>query len=173
MGTLTRTALILATSLALLTGCAATGSDTAGGGDSGAGDGGTGSGEACPVIADYDYFSDSSITRVPEDGQDFGDGTELTFEGPTSISPLYTLYYVDEKGEAIYQSGGAFDPSAPDGTYTTVNELFGSEADGRPGILELETIYENGMQLDNPDPSYVAGTSTVVLGRYCLTLHAS
>lgn len=129
--------------------------------------------EQCPVIDGYEYFSDSSITKYPEAGQVFGDGTAITFEAPAEYYALYTLYYVDESGEVLHQSGGGFSQEAPDGVFTTDLLVFGEEANNRPGILELETVYQDGMVLDTPDPQYQAGVSTVTLGRYCLTLKAS
>jgi len=167
--------LVAALSAVLLAGCAPTAPSTDTGGgtgtDSGTSDGAA-SGETCPVIPDYEYFSDSSVTSYPEPGQVFGDGTSITFEAPQEYYASYDLYYVDEDGEVWQNSSGVFDNEAPDGVYTTTSSVFGSEANGRPGILELTTVYEDGMVLDTPDPSYVDGASIVVLGRYCLTLAA-
>jgi hypothetical protein len=164
--TIARPAVLLPLLLAFaLTGCAPAATDS-GTGD----DGGTASGDACPVVAGYEYFSDSSVTAFPEPGQVFGDGTAITFEAPADYYATYTLDYVDENNEVFENSASGFSQEAPDGVFTTDNLVFGSEANGRPGILTLETVYRDGMVLDTPDPAYVDGVSTVALGRYCLTL---
>lgn len=169
---------LMAASALLLAGCAAPAPDTSGGDDAGAGtESGTSDsaagGEQCPVIPGYEYFSDSSVTAAPSPGAVFGDGTAITFEAPEEYYATYDLYYVDENGEALQNSSGVFDNDAPEGVYTTTSLVFGEEANDRPGILELTTVYYDGMVLDTPDPSYVDGTSIVVLGRYCLTLKSS
>lgn len=163
--------LTLAAAALLTAGCAPT---TAVGGSAGgdaAGDGqSAGSSEACPAIDGYEYFSDSSITKYPEAGQVFGDGTPITFEAPADYYATYTLYYVDEKGAVLFSAGSAFSQEAPDGVFTTDSLVFGDEQNNRPGILELETVYQDGMKLDTVLDTYQAGVSTVVLGRYCLSL---
>lgn len=171
----TRTAFWLAlTGVAalLLAGCAAPAVDSGGdtGSDAASGAPAAGSGEACPTIAGYEYFSDSMITASPEPGAPFGDGSLIEFDGPDDLYPLYTLYYVSEDGEVLPQSAGGFSEEQPPGIYSTDLLVFGEEANNRPGILELETVYHDGMTLDTPDPAYVDGVSTVVVGRYCLTL---
>jgi len=153
---------------ALLTaGCAPTTADS---GSSGGDDTAAGSSDACPVIDGYEYFSDSSVTKFPEAGQVFGDGTPITFEAPADYYATYTLYYVNEKGEVVVDTGSGFSQEAPAGVYTTDNLVFGDEENNRPGILELETVYQDGMKLDKTLDTYQAGVSTVVLGRYCLSL---
>ncbi|MCU1513845.1 MAG: hypothetical protein JWO10_935 [Microbacteriaceae bacterium] len=61
-------------------------------------------------------------------------------------------------------SDSIFDPSAPDGTYTTNSKLFDSDADGHPGIFELTTVKNAG----------ISGGKLVgdhlVLGRYCISI---
>jgi len=175
MHTVTRSAriTIAAVSAVLLAGCAAPAApDTAGGGGDSAGGGDTGSGDACPVVPGFEYFSDSSVTASPEPGAAFGDGSTITFNAPDEYYATYDLYYVDENGEAFENSSGVFDNEAPEGVYNTSSFVYGSEANDRPGILELTTVYHDGLVLDTPDPDYVDGVSIVTLGRYCLTLKA-
>ena len=157
-----------------LTGCMAPAADTAGT-DPGSSpdDSGAASSEACPTVPGYEYFSDSSVTSYPEPGQVFGDGTAITFEAPADYYATYTLYYVDENGEALFNSASGFSQEAPEGVFTTDLLVFGSEANNRPGILSLETVYRDGMVLDTYLDTYQDGVSTVVLGNYCLTLKVS
>jgi len=148
--------------VAVLAACT-TGTPSAGGDSSGSGDA-SASDDSCPTVAGLEYFSDPLITTTPEEGQIFGDGTSITFEGPTDIVPQYLLHYVDDDGEAHEISNSAFDPSAPEGTYTTVNSVFDSDANGHPGIFELFTVEGAGIS-----GGKVVG-DTVVLGRYCVSI---
>ncbi|CAN5263818.1 hypothetical protein BH11ACT4_BH11ACT4_14020 [soil metagenome] len=166
--------LTIAAAALLTAGCTAPaadgGSTSSGDGTASGGAGAGASSEKCPVIPGYEYFSDSSVTKYPEAGQVYGDGTAITFEAPADYYATYSLYYVDEKGTVFEKAGGAFSQEAPDGVFTTSLPLFGEEANGRPGIIELDTVYKEGMKLDTVLDTYKPGVSTVVVGRYCLTL---
>ena len=165
--------LTFAAAALLLAACAAPAADggtDSGGGNSGADGGAADPSATCPVVEGYEYFSDSSVTGAPEAGQVYGDGTAITFEAPAEYYATYTLYYVDEAGDVQLSTGGGFSQEAPDGVYTTDLPVIGDEANGRPGILELETVYRDGMKLDSYLDTYQDGVSTVTLGRYCLSL---
>ena len=152
--------------VAVLAACTTT-TPSAGGDSSGSAGGGSSSAGDCPTVAGFEYFSADIITTAPAEGQVFGDGTEITFEGPAELVPLYVLSYVDDAGEAVEVQNSAFDPSAPKGTYTTVNNVFDSDANGKYGIFELQTIDDGSFSFDD-DVS--KNGDTVTLGRYCVSI---
>ncbi|MCU1513844.1 MAG: hypothetical protein JWO10_934 [Microbacteriaceae bacterium] len=82
-------------SIAVLAGCSSTSVSTgSGGGSTGGGStsGGSNASDKCPVVKDLEYFSDPVITKVPEKGQVFGDGTTMDLAGPPEVLAQYKVY---------------------------------------------------------------------------------
>ncbi|GAA4687588.1 hypothetical protein [Nocardioides nanhaiensis] len=146
-----------------LTACGGGGEEETGGGGSDGGSGGSGAGSGggdCEVSTEgYELFSDPAVTTAPEEGAVFGDGeNQLTFvdsgyDEAQSPAYGYDLSYVED-GQAFPMSGGFLEGEG--GEVTTVDSVFTSEADGRPGLLTLTRTTTDG--------------ATATLGVYCITI---
>lgn len=92
----------------------------------------------------YKYFSDASITKPPQKDAVFGNGQTISIEYDGSKSRegdsvFYQLFYVDKEGSVRPVTGGPFDGTTK-GAFTTDSKVFTSEADGRPGFMEVSIV---------------------------------
>jgi hypothetical protein len=152
--------------LALLVSCGGGDGDdsstpSGGGGDSDAAD--------CVVTQEgYELFSEDSVSTVPDDGAVFGDGdhqlefVDDAFDEAETPTYTYDLSYVDGD-DAFPMSGGVLEGDG--GSVATVDSVFTSEADGRPGIFTL--IRSQGGRIAD-DGTLEADVTP--LGRYCITI---
>ncbi|HEY1135270.1 MAG TPA: hypothetical protein VGE77_11915 [Nocardioides sp.] len=149
----------------------------AGCGDSSdASDGGSGGGSGGGLVTEADCAVDEAgldlevaddLGAHPEAGAVFGDGEhhlEFVDEGyDAEVAPTYSYdlsYVVD--GTAFPLGGGILENDG--GDVRTVDSVFTSEADGRPGIFTLQRTGEVSFDGD----SYSGDVD--VLGRFCVTL---
>ena len=91
----------------------------------------------------YDYKSDPSITKPPAKNITIGDGREVSLEYDKSQGDIlsYQLYYVDDSGSVIPMGGSTFDDDKDgDGVYICELTTFTSNADGRPGFMEISSV---------------------------------
>lgn len=131
----------------------------AGGGSGGGSDEGSGE-AACEVSTEgYELFSDPSVTTAPESGAVFGDGenqlefVDSGYDEAQAPTYGYDLSYVAD-GQAFPMSGGFLEGEG--GEVATVDSVFTSEADGRPGLLTLTRTTIDG--------------GTTQLGVYCIAI---
>ena len=110
---------------------------------------------------DYAFFSDTSVTKHPENDVKFGNGQTLTFEYDGSKTAnddyatlSYQLYYIQNDGKVQPMGGGNLEGRGS-GSFSTSDKVFDSAAEGRKGFLELQGTYTVG----------TAGTN-VKLGMY-------
>lgn len=94
----------------------------------------------------YKYFSDPSITKQPQKDAVFGNGQKISIEYDGSKSTetegdsvFYQLSYVDTEGEVRPVTGGPFDGMTK-GTFSTDSKVYDSDADGRPGFMEVSIV---------------------------------
>lgn len=92
----------------------------------------------------YKYFSDASITKPPQKDAPFGNGQTISLEYDGSKSKegdslFYQLSYVDKDGSVLPITGGAF-TGVTKGTFSTNGKVFTSDADGRPGFIEVSIV---------------------------------
>lgn len=92
----------------------------------------------------YKYFSDPSITKPPQKDALFGSGQTITIEYDGSKSKegdsvFYQLSYVDKEGSVRPVTGGPFEGTTK-GTFSTNSKVYTSEADGRPGFIEVSIV---------------------------------
>jgi len=92
----------------------------------------------------YKYFSDPSMTKPPPKDALFGNGQTIAIEYDGSKSEeldsvFYQLFYVDKEGSVRPVTGGPFEGMTK-GTFTTNSKVFTSEADGRPGFMEVSIV---------------------------------
>ena len=95
----------------------------------------------------YKPFSDASITKAPEKDMKIGNGqlVSISYDGSKGgPSVFYKLSYVDPEGEVRPVTGGPFDAKG-NSLFTCDIKVFTSEADGRPGFMEVSTISGAGM----------------------------
>lgn len=159
--------------VALLVGCTTTAST---GGNSGGTAGGPKSdgGADCSLFASQTdpalkLFTTDAIASGPQQGQKYGDGTELAVTLSTDaiaagLLPQFELNKLSDDGP-VSISSEIFDPTTgADGTYSTTNKLFGKdELVGKPMVLQVFAIADTAI-----------GTTEkygdkVLLGNYCLS----
>jgi len=121
----------------------------------------------------YNYFSDPSITKPPQKDAVFGNGQKISIEYDGSKSKegdsvFYQLSYVDKEGDVRPVTGGPFDGTTK-GTFSTDSKVFTSEADGRPGFMEV-SIVQNAKVVGGEQG--VTGTH-VKLGMYPIKFEVS
>ncbi len=91
----------------------------------------------------YDYKSDPSIIKAPEKGITIGDGRTVTIEYDKSQGDIlsYQLYYIQDNGSVIPMGGSTFDEDKDgDGVYECDLVTYTSNADGRPGFMEITSV---------------------------------
>lgn len=121
----------------------------------------------------YTYFSDPSITKPPVKDALFGNGQTITIEYDRSKSQpsdpvFYQLFYVDPEGSVRPITGSPFEEKTS-GVFTTSNKVYSSEANGRPGFMEV-IIVQNAKVVGGDQG--VTGKS-VRLGMYPIQLQVS
>ena len=161
--------LIVATSLALLAGCAPGGTD--GGGDTGGGgDAGTGGGTAagCEVFdgTEAEPFASSLIATAPEAGAVWGDGTtfaitlsdEAVAAGLLPQVEFLTMFNggLQSAANQIFDEDGA-------GAYSNQNNLFDDSLEGQPGIAQVFAISDASFD------GAVNNGDQLIMGNYCVT----
>ncbi len=94
----------------------------------------------------YNYFSDPSITKQPQKDAVFGNGQTISIEYDGSKSKegggdsvFYQLSYVDPEGNVRPVTGGPFEGMTK-GTFSTNSKVYTSQADGRPGFMEVSIV---------------------------------
>jgi hypothetical protein len=95
----------------------------------------------------YKAFSDSSITKAPAKDMKIGNGqmVSISYDGSKGGPSLfYQLAYVDPAGDVRPMTGGPFD-SKGNGVFTRDIKVFTSDANGRPGFMEISTVSGAGM----------------------------
>ncbi len=121
----------------------------------------------------YKYFSDPSITKQPQKDAVFGNGQKISIEYDGSKSKegdsvFYQLSYVDTEGNVRPVTGGPFDRITK-GTFSTDSKVYTSQADGRPGFMEV-SIVQNAKVVGGEQG--VTGTH-VKLGMYPIKFEVS
>ncbi len=95
----------------------------------------------------YKIFADPSITSGPTKDMKIGNGqmVSLTYDGSKGgPSVFYQLSYVDPQGDVRPMTGGPFDAKG-NGVFSHAIKVFTSDADGRPGFMEVTSIKGAGM----------------------------
>ena len=95
----------------------------------------------------YKPFSDASITKAPEKDMKIGNGqlVSISYNGSKGGPSLfYQLSYVDPEGNVRPMTGGPFDDKG-NGLFTRDIKVFTSDANGRPGFMEVTTVSGAGM----------------------------
>ncbi len=89
----------------------------------------------------YKLFSDPSIRKPPAAGITIGGGEVVTVEWDNSKddSLFYTVHFVDAEGQVRPAANSVFDAKGS-GVFTRDMVIFESNADGRPGFLELHSV---------------------------------
>ncbi len=115
----------------------------------------------------YKLFSDSSVTKHPDDNAVFGNGQTFTFEydgsktnNESSATLSYQLYYIQDDGKVQPMGGGNLDGKGM-GTFTTSDKVFNSSASGASGFFELQGTYGTGL-----DANGAITGKNVTLGMY-------
>jgi len=123
----------------------------------------------------YKYFSDPSITKPPQKDAVFGNGQKISIEYDGSKSTekegdsvFYQLSYVDTEGNVRPVTGGPFEETTK-GTFSTNSKVYTSQADGRPGSMEV-SIVQNAKVVGGEQG--VTGTH-VKLGMYPIKFEVS
>lgn len=119
----------------------------------------------------YDKKSDDSITNPPKDGITVGDGSEITvgYDGSKGDGLSYNLFYIQNNGTVVPLGGGFFKDNK-DGSFSQEITEFNSDADGRDGFMELQTVFiEPGSTLDN----VMENTTNITLGMYPIKIKIS
>lgn len=103
----------------------------------------------------YKLYSDPSITKPPVTDFVWGNGQTLTLEYDGSKttkngevvegSLLYQTYYVEPNGNVQPMGGGVFEENTK-GVFTTSSKVFASNADGRPGFIEVTVVQDSGIE---------------------------
>ncbi len=122
---------------------------------------------------EYKFSSDSSITKVPIKDEVIGGGKAISIEYDGSktkenSSLFYTLYYVDKEGDVRELTGSSF-TGINNGTFTTSDKVFDSDADGRPGFLKVYVIKSSAIDPAAGGSSALASTP-IILGMYPVTI---
>lgn len=132
------------------------------------GSGDDASGGSCPTVPQegYELFSSDQVLTPPADGAVYGDGTQIawTFAGPIDGAPDVDISYVNDAGDAIPE-GGIFLDDLGNNTWGSTQNIFTSDADGRPAFMILGLTHDAGMA----DDGTLTGTHEIV-GVYCVTL---
>ena len=115
----------------------------------------------------YDFFSDQSVTKYPENGFEFGNGQTFAVEydgsktGNDEYATLtYQLFYIQDNGGVIPMGGGNFGGKGK-GTFSTTASVFNSSAKDRKGFLEVTATYDAKLN----DSNEIKATN-VQLGMY-------
>ena len=157
---------IAAISVLLVAGC--TGTTTGGtGSDSGSDPAGGSQGSSgCPATDGYDLFSSDLVTKAPESGAVYGDGSTLSFTLAmgTGYSPTLDLTYLNDDGTPVVL-GGQNLLDQGDGVYSNNLNVFDSDANGRPGFASVVVVKDDTFEA----PAGQEGASQPILGVYCIT----
>ena len=95
----------------------------------------------------YKPFSDASVTQAPAKDMKIGNGqlVSISYDGSKGgPSVFYQLSYIDPEGNVRPITGGPFDAKG-NGVFTRDIKVFTSEANGRPGFIEVSTVAGSGM----------------------------
>lgn len=90
----------------------------------------------------YKTFSDASITKPPAKDMKIGNGqlVSISYDGSKGGPSLfYQLSYIDPQGDVRPITGGPFD-SKGTGLFTRDIKVYTSDANGRPGFMEITTV---------------------------------
>jgi hypothetical protein len=137
---------LLAASTMLLAGCQAPAAPAPQGADGESVDQGTSEqtsaskGPSCEEnTSDVELFTADGVSNPPENGQVWGDGSELSFDYAGFIEGGtlgYEISYVQDDGAVIPVTGGFFE--APTGsTFSSSDPYFDSTSDGYAGIVSV------------------------------------
>jgi hypothetical protein len=116
--------------------------------------------------ATYAPRSDPSITQQPAGDLLIGDGSRVSigYDGSKGTGLSYSLFYIQDNGTVVPMTGGFFTDEGS-GSFAATIFVYNSDADGRSGFMELETVLmppgttaENAMQK----------AKTVSLGMYAV-----
>jgi len=95
----------------------------------------------------YNFFSDPSVTKYPEENAIFGNGETLTFEydgTKTNNDEYATLsyypYYIMDNGKVSPMGGGNVEGRGK-GIFSVSNKVYDSSAKNKTGFLELKGTY--------------------------------
>lgn len=160
---------VVAASALLLAGCTAPAPTADTGSDSGsdpADNSASTSEGGCPVTDGYELFSSDLVTKAPESGAVYGDGSTLSFTLAmgAGYSPTLNLTYVSEDGTPIIM-GGQNLLDQGDGVYSNNLNVFDSDADGRPGFASVVVVKDDTFEA----PAGQETASQPILGVYCVT----
>jgi hypothetical protein len=90
----------------------------------------------------YGPRSDASITAAPARDMLIGDGgrVEIGYNGAKGSGLSYALFYVQDNGTVVPMTGGFFTDEGA-GKFAQQIFVYSSDADGRAGFMELETVF--------------------------------
>lgn len=94
---------------------------------------------------EYTLFSDPAITRPPAPDLVFGKGQTLSVDYDGSKTgegdPLfYRLYFIRPDGKVQQLADSVFENGRTRGTFTSQSLVFNSDANGRPGFVEVFVV---------------------------------
>lgn len=164
---------IVAVSALLLAGCTGTSAPSSGsdsGSDPSTGTEDTSSGDTsaggCPATEGYELFSSDLVTKAPESGAVYGDGSTLSFTLAMGAGyyPTLDLTYLSKDGTPIV-IGGQNLIDQGDGVYSNNLKAFDSDANGRPGFASVVVVKDDTFEA----PAGQEGAAQPILGVYCIT----
>ena len=120
------------------------------------------------TTAGWEEFADPALTTVPERGAKFGNGSAtLDFvyaDNDDSRYPTYgyQLAYIQGDGGVIPMGGNNF-YDVVDGAFSTSDEIFESNADGRYGFMSVSVTQDPSI-----DDANNMDAATTELGIFCI-----
>ena len=123
---------------------------------------------ASPALIDprgyYVLRSDPAITLAPAPDLVIGDGAVLTlgYDGSKGTGLAYQLFLVRPNGAVVALNTALFDDQGG-GKFARDIVVFDSDADGRPGFIELSTMFTPP---GTPPSEVIAKNKFISLGMY-------
>ena len=113
---------------------------------------------------DYVLRSDPAITLAPAPDLVIGDGAVLTlgYDGSKGVGLGFQLFYIRDDGTVKALNLASFDDKGG-GKFARDTVVFNSDADGRPGFMELSTTFTPP---GTPPAEVVAKSKFFSLGMY-------
>ncbi len=118
-------------------------------------------------------FTDPSITKYPAKDLVYGNGQTLSIEYDGSKSKagdpvFFDLTMIRPDGIVVQVGSDTFDGKPPDRVFTKSNKVFNSDADGRPGFIEVKIVQNSGLD----SKGQITGTN-LMIGRFPVKFEAS
>jgi hypothetical protein len=111
-------------------------------------------------------FADPSITKFPAKELVYGNGQTLSIEYDGRKSKpnepvFFNLTMIRPDGIVVDLGSDTFDGRTPGRVFTKANKVFRSEADGRPGFVEITIVVASGLDANGK----ISGKN-VMIGRF-------